>query len=50
MLPLRYLYSLIKKGSHARYVQGYFSEAATGKNYQEFDRRFNAIVDELSAE
>jgi thiol-disulfide isomerase/thioredoxin len=40
----------IDKQGHARYVHSYFTGPATGEFYEDFDRRFNAIVDELSAE
>lgn len=40
----------IDKDGYARYVHSYFTGPATGAYYEEFDRRFNAIVNELSRE
>lgn len=40
----------VDKQGYARYVHSYFTGPATGEYYEEFDRRFNAIVNELSAE
>lgn len=40
----------IDKEGYARYVHSYFTGPATGSYYEEFDRRFNAIVDELTKE
>ncbi|MDR9417383.1 peroxiredoxin family protein [Gracilimonas sp.] len=40
----------IDKEGYARYVHRYFTGPATGEYYREFDRKFNAIVDELSSE
>ena len=40
----------IDKEGYARYVHSYFTGPATGNYYLDFDRRFNTIVDELSAE
>lgn len=40
----------IDKKGYARYVHSYFTGPATGEYYSDFDRRFNSIVDELSAE
>lgn len=40
----------IDKQGYARYVHSYFTGPATGEFYEEFDRRFNAIVEMLSAE
>ncbi|MCP9292990.1 TlpA family protein disulfide reductase [Gracilimonas sediminicola] len=38
----------IDKDGYARYVHSYFTGPATGSYYEEFDQRFNAIVEELS--
>lgn len=40
----------IDKQGYARYVHSYFTGPATGEYYEDFDRRFNAIVEELMAE
>ena len=40
----------IDREGYARYVHSYFTGPATGEYYQDFDQRFNAIVDELTAE
>ena len=40
----------IDKEGIARYVHSYFTGPATGPYYEDFDRRFNAIVDELVGE
>lgn len=40
----------IDKKGYARYVHSYFNGPATGDYYREFDRRFNAIVEELTME
>lgn len=41
---------IIDKEGYARYVHSYFNGPATGDYYQAFDRRFNAIVEELTTE
>ncbi|MEQ8525308.1 TlpA disulfide reductase family protein [Gracilimonas sp.] len=38
----------IDKKGYARYVHSYFTGPATGEYYEEFDRRFNDIVEELT--
>lgn len=40
----------VDKQGYARYVHSYFTGPATGEYFEEFDHRFNAIVNELSAE
>ncbi|MFP8488100.1 peroxiredoxin family protein [Gracilimonas sp. Q87] len=40
----------IDKEGYARYVHSYFAGPATGSYYEDFDKRFNAIVDELTRE
>jgi len=40
----------IDKKGYARYVHSYFNGPATGEYYREFDRRFNAIIRELTLE
>jgi thiol-disulfide isomerase/thioredoxin len=37
----------IDKQGYARYVHSYFTGPATGEYYEDFDRRFNLILDEL---
>ncbi|MAL16163.1 MAG: hypothetical protein CL670_11715 [Balneola sp.] len=41
---------IIDKEGYARHVHSYFTGPATGEYYEDFDRRFNAIIDELVAE
>lgn len=41
---------IIDKQGYARYVHSYFNGPATGSYYQEFDKRFNEIIDEMEAE
>lgn len=41
---------IVDKEGYARYVHSFFTGPATGKYYDEFDTRFNAIVDKLEAE
>ncbi|MGN8225108.1 TlpA family protein disulfide reductase [Gracilimonas sp. BCB1] len=38
----------IDKKGYARYVHSYFTGPATGVYYEDFDQRFNAIVEELT--
>ncbi|MDZ7806647.1 MAG: TlpA disulfide reductase family protein [Gracilimonas sp.] len=40
----------IDKDGYARYVHSYFTGPATGSFYEEFDKRFNTIINELTSE
>ncbi|WP_420318252.1 TlpA disulfide reductase family protein [Ekhidna sp.] len=41
---------ILDKQGYVRYVHSYFNGPATGNYYQDFDRRFNEIIDSLLAE
>lgn len=39
----------VDKNGFARYVHSYFTGPATGEYFEDFDRRFNTIIDELES-
>lgn len=41
---------ILDKQGYARYVHSYFNGPATGKYYQDFDKKFNEIVESLLSE
>lgn len=41
---------ILDKKGYVRYVCSYFNGPATGSHYQDFDRRFNRIIEELLSE